>query len=388
MTTRGTKGTGDLNRRISDALGATTTKPGTGGGGHDRPMAELEDRLEDALEAANQALREAVGTRRPSVVEKLDVLTELQRLRDEVFAERVTQRLNILAGIQHGLGRLRNVDSVPAILDRATAELCQSCGFDRAVLFRLNGSDMVAESAYFKEDKEWADRIVAETHASPARLDYLTLETEMIRRRSPALVLDAPGDPRTYKPLIEMTQTSSYVAAPIMPEGRVIGFLHADRYFTGHQVDALDRDSIWAFAEGFGYAFERTAMLERMRAKQQDLRDALSSASALVAELQETELDLVRIQVKPAEATSAAMATSGRSPAIATLTRREVDVLELMAEGATNAAIADRLVIAEGTVKSHVKRILRKLSAANRAEAVSRYLTPAKEPGGGSRPGR
>ena len=33
-----------------------------------------------------------------------------------------------------------------------------------------------------------------------------------------------------------------------------------------------------------------------------------------------------------------------------------------------------RLVIAEGTVKSHVKHILRKLDAANRAEAVSRWL--------------
>ena len=45
-----------------------------------------------------------------------------------------------------------------------------------------------------------------------------------------------------------------------------------------------------------------------------------------------------------------------------------------MAEGATNLAIAERLVISEGTVKSHVKSILRKLRAANRAEAVSRYM--------------
>jgi DNA-binding NarL/FixJ family response regulator len=48
-------------------------------------------------------------------------------------------------------------------------------------------------------------------------------------------------------------------------------------------------------------------------------------------------------------------------------------VLELVADGATNAGIADRLVIAEGTVKSHVKSLLRKLHVANRAEAVSRY---------------
>jgi DNA-binding NarL/FixJ family response regulator len=56
------------------------------------------------------------------------------------------------------------------------------------------------------------------------------------------------------------------------------------------------------------------------------------------------------------------------------LTRREIDVLKHMATGKTNAGIAARLVVSEGTVKSHVKHILRKLAAANRAEAVSVYL--------------
>jgi DNA-binding NarL/FixJ family response regulator len=55
------------------------------------------------------------------------------------------------------------------------------------------------------------------------------------------------------------------------------------------------------------------------------------------------------------------------------LTRRELEVLASMAEGETNAEIADHLVIAESTVKSHVKSILRKLSAANRTEAVGLY---------------
>ena len=58
----------------------------------------------------------------------------------------------------------------------------------------------------------------------------------------------------------------------------------------------------------------------------------------------------------------------------ALLTRRELDVLPMMAAGETNAGIADKLVISEGTVKSHVKHILRKLRAANRAEAVARFM--------------
>jgi len=49
-------------------------------------------------------------------------------------------------------------------------------------------------------------------------------------------------------------------------------------------------------------------------------------------------------------------------------------VLRLLADGATNKAIGDALVISRGTVKFHVNSILRKLHAANRAQAAARYL--------------
>ena len=63
-----------------------------------------------------------------------------------------------------------------------------------------------------------------------------------------------------------------------------------------------------------------------------------------------------------------------RSPLASLLTAREQEVLELMTSGATNNQIARELVVSEGTVKSHVKRILRKLRVDNRAGAVARYL--------------
>ena len=52
------------------------------------------------------------------------------------------------------------------------------------------------------------------------------------------------------------------------------------------------------------------------------------------------------------------------------LTPREVQVLELLAEGLANKAIADRLGISDQTVKFHVAAILGKLGVANRTEAV------------------
>jgi LuxR family maltose regulon positive regulatory protein len=54
------------------------------------------------------------------------------------------------------------------------------------------------------------------------------------------------------------------------------------------------------------------------------------------------------------------------------LTGREMEILALMASGASNQAIAERLVVTVGTVKGHVNHILAKLEAHNRTEAVAR----------------
>jgi len=54
----------------------------------------------------------------------------------------------------------------------------------------------------------------------------------------------------------------------------------------------------------------------------------------------------------------------------AELSRREVEVLELLSTGMKNAAIADRLCLSEKTVKTHVGSILRKLHVNDRTEAA------------------
>lgn len=56
------------------------------------------------------------------------------------------------------------------------------------------------------------------------------------------------------------------------------------------------------------------------------------------------------------------------------LTERELEVLRLIVDGCSNSVIAGKLYISTGTVKSHVRNILKKLCASDRTQAAIRAL--------------
>lgn len=347
----------------------------------ERPQA-LSVVFETKLRSVQDALRRCGDD---EALAALEVALEAKILEQELTERAVRRRLSALVSLQEALSGLRRADSVETILKIAPRELARSCGFDRANLFKVENGAMIMESNYWHGDPEGAEEMRLYSRRTPARLDHMLLETEMIRKRAPCLVLDAPNDPRVPRGLADFARTRSYVAAPIMPSGKVIGFVHADRLYQGRICDSIDRDLVHAFAEGFGYAFERTVMLERLRRQRDRTREALAATVEMLEDVTEDELRLTH-------ADTGTVASSRRAagrlidrfvdqdvPLEAALTKREIEVVRLMATGMTNQAIADELVVTTGTVKAHVKHILRKLRAANRSEAVSLYMRSARE---------
>jgi DNA-binding CsgD family transcriptional regulator len=359
--------------------------PGATGGGTGDPRTRVEERpqalsevFETKLRAVQDALRRCGDD---GALAALEVALEAKILEQELTERAVRRRLSALVSLQEALSGLRRADSVETILKIAPRELARSCGFDRANLFKVENGAMIMESNYWHGDPDGAEEMRLYSRETPARLDHMLLETEMIRKRAPCLVLDAPNDPRVPRGLADFARTRSYVAAPIMPSGKVIGFVHADRLYQGRLCDSIDRDLVHAFAEGFGYAFERTVMLERLRRQRDRTREALVATVEMMEDVTEDELRLTHAETGTVASSRRAVGRliDHEVPLEAALTKREIEVLRLMATGMTNQAIADELVVTTGTVKAHVKHILRKLRAANRSEAVSLYMRSARE---------
>ncbi len=93
------------------------------------------------------------------------------------------------------------------------------------------------------------------------------------------------------------------------------------------------------------------------------------SAGELAKAIRQTHAGVPTLAPEVAEVLMQAL--TAPVPPGALLTERELEVLALIAEGLTNAEIAERLVLALSTVKTHVSSIITKLGASGRAEVVA-----------------
>src|SRR5690349_5193787 len=88
---------------------------------------------------------------------------------------------NRLAHLREALSRLRSVVDVRELGERAVRELCETLGFDRAILFAVERDELVAEAVWFSGDPDWARQFLklARSDSVRPRLDHMLLESEV-----------------------------------------------------------------------------------------------------------------------------------------------------------------------------------------------------------------
>lgn len=273
------------------------------------------------------------------------------------------------------LQRLSELGPPSEVRNRAPAEAARALDLDRVLLTRIEAGVLVADALHLAAGEAGAAALMTELRARHVALEYPLIEGELLRRRRAQVVrsaADAPAGGRVFDDVLGWTE---YVAAPVVIDGHVVAFLHGDRWPSGRPLDdEQDPVALATFSLCFALTFERAILRHRLRVQRQELRRVAAWADARTSDLGERSITLAG-DVDSGEADDGARAAGAGDTVLRDLlTRRELEVLELMVQGETNAGIARGLVVSEGTVKFHVKNILRKLHVSNRAEATSRYL--------------
>lgn len=312
-----------------------------------------------------------------------DELAEVSASRLKSVQQSSDSSAGALSAVLDALDRVRRETTTDAVLDAAPRQLCASGVFDRVMVSAVRGSRWSPQALYVRNDDGQVNLQIDEAiEGLEIALASPLVEAEVVRRRVPALVNDAMDEPRTYAPLIQWTGCRDYVVAPLIAMSTVVGLLHADRV-AGLPVGALDRDLLRLYADAIGVAYERAVLADRADQQRRSVADVCDAAARALVEIDgvpSLALDATPRQIsnQPVSRTVWERGETQESGRMSRLTAREREVLALLAHGATNAQLADRLTVAESTVKSHVKHILHKLGAGNRAAAIACYLREAK----------
>jgi LuxR family transcriptional regulator, regulator of acetate metabolism len=297
------------------------------------------------------------------------VLVELLALEREILEAGYVRRSDALERVADAIRRLGEIGSPQGILDRAAEELVASSEFDRAMLSDVRGGVLRVRTVWSAGDPAGAGAALEELGSATIALEYPSIEDEVARRQRTEIVQARATRSRAVPRLGEVLGWDQYVVVAVVVQGNTVGLLHADAPATGRALDALDAEVASRYGEGIAGVFERAVLREMLQLHHHELRSAVEWMSARLGQL-------------AAGAGSGFGSGSGQGAAAAggadasgaeALTPRELDVLRLLAKGQTNLEIARALVVREGTIKYHVKNILRKLGATSRADAVARY---------------
>jgi DNA-binding CsgD family transcriptional regulator len=283
-------------------------------------------------------------------------LTDFLQAQVEARQLRARDRVDVVRSLTAGIRRMKKAGSLQGLGRQACTELCDVLGFDSTLLSFVEDEGFVVEES----DHGLGGPTVIPRRDCPA-------ECACIRMRDTTATNDAdmPASPG-YQGLLG---SENYLVAPVIAKSRVVALIHVGRRSEG-AVTADDIDVVDAFASAYSLLHERMLNTERV---QQQRTSIARAAARLTEEADRIAATAISFDVED-DARAEPPTIAADSALAATLSHRERQVFERLVLGASNAEIADELVITIETVKTHVKRILRKIGAINRSEAIALYM--------------
>ena len=140
------------------------------------------------------------------------------------------------------------------------AAVCAACEMDRAMLTHVRDGHIAFASVSTEHDPQLAAAFAKTGRSMRMALVDCPPEFEAVTTQLPLVVRDLDAANRE---IADLARTDGYVVAPIVQGGQTIGLLHADRLFSGEEITEFDRDLLWTFATGVGWAMRQAVAVER-----------------------------------------------------------------------------------------------------------------------------
>ncbi len=283
------------------------------------------------------------------------LLTELRELEWESLRRESSRKVDVLDRVRAAIRGLGELGSPEAILARAATELGVAADADRVLISQVLDGGLHPRALWHRDDPQPG---LGDLAGGSTALTYPLVEADLVaapRARAVDVAAVAGRSPAVLRTAFGWTH---YVVAGLNVDGVTIGMLHLET--SGSSLDDLQVADLCA--DGLAATFEIAVLRRRVR----EHRDEHWAAVHWISE-----------RLDAAEAADSGLEEAFTVSRESALTPRERDVVELLTQGMTNAAIARALVIGEGTVKYHLSNAFRKLNATSRADAVARYLRGA-----------
>jgi len=268
--------------------------------------------------------------------------------------------------------RLNGAPNLGSLLARASVEGTKACGFERGVILAVS-EGRLGPSGMDAVDDPACDELRRRSLTVSIPLTPASEEVEVIRRAEG----QRPGRPPGTSLLRDEFDLREYALAAIVPESRALALLVVDR--AKGAVNDEDMAALELFAHLLSVAVERVVLRLRMSELSTEFRHLTASAHALIQEALEAPVGLTTDYGH-----GPVFTTAGREPALSgglaeLLSDREREIATLMVRGRSNREIGEELHLSPETIKAHVARLVRKLGASNRVEAVATYVSMARE---------